>query len=357
MNITHVSFGFHTGGTELMMIDIMACQARAGHKVSLVLINDDADPALLQRIPPEVKVVKVGRPAGSKNPLYLLRYNRQLRSLRPDVVHFHQSQASSYTIPSRRTRYVETIHCLNAPTQPRKYVSRRFAISQGVQANVKQRTGLDTELVPNGITTECILAKAPACDASGARPCAPFRMVIVGRLDHANKGQDIAMRALAQLLRDKPGIDASLDLIGEGASLPMLTSLARELGIEDRVKFLGNRSREYVYEHLRDYDLFILPSRYEGFGLTVAEAMAAKLPVLVCDLEGPAEVVAEGRAGTMFHCGDSADCARAMGEIIADYPARELTAQTEAYTRVRECYDVEATARHYLAAYAEITGK
>lgn len=357
MNITHVSFGFRTGGTELMMIDIMACQAREGHNVSLVLINDDCDPTLIARIPPEVKVVKVRRPVGSKNPLHLLRYNWALRRLHPDVVHFHQSQASSYTIPSSHTKYVETIHCLNAPTQDKKFVSRRFAISQGVQENVKSRTGLDTQLVPNGITASCISSRSPVCGVGGERPRRPFRMVIVGRLDHANKGQDIALEAMATLLKENPNLDVTLDLIGEGKSLPMLSELAGKLNLRDRVKFLGNRSREYVYAHLCDYDLFILPSRYEGFGLTVAEAMAAKLPVLVCDLEGPCEVIDHGRVGTTFTCGDPVDCARAMREVIETYPEREHTACTEAYSRVRDCYDVCATARRYLEAYSELTGK
>ena len=54
-----------------------------------------------------------------------------------------------------------------------------------------------------------------------------------------------------------------------------------ELNLEKHVRFLGNQSREYVYSHLKDYDLFVQPSRFEGFGLTVAEAMAACVPVLV----------------------------------------------------------------------------
>ena len=54
--------------------------------------------------------------------------------------------------------------------------------------------------------------------------------------------------------------------------------------------FLVKQTQDYVAAHLTDYDLFVQPSRWEGFGLTVAEAMAAGVPVLVSEGQGPAEV-------------------------------------------------------------------
>ena len=66
--------------------------------------------------------------------------------------------------------------------------------------------------------------------------------------------------------------------------------LTAELHAETYVRFLGKQTQDYVAAHLTDYDLFVQPSRWEGFGLTVAEAMAAGVPVLVSEGQGPAEV-------------------------------------------------------------------
>ena len=62
--------------------------------------------------------------------------------------------------------------------------------------------------------------------------------------------------------------------------------------------------------HLTDYDLFVQPSRWEGFGLTVAEAMAAGVPVLVSEGQGPAEVTQGSRYGWLFANGDADDLQR-----------------------------------------------
>ena len=69
MNITHVSFGFTTGGAELMMADIMAEQARAGHDVTLIVINRHYEQPLLDGIDKRNRVVKLNSPDGSHKPL------------------------------------------------------------------------------------------------------------------------------------------------------------------------------------------------------------------------------------------------------------------------------------------------
>lgn len=67
--------------------------------------------------------------------------------------------------------------------------------------------------------------------------------------------------------------------------------------LEDHVIFEGLKEQAWIYENLCRYDLFIQPSRYEGFGLTVAEAISAKVPVLVSNIEGPLEIIDGGRLG------------------------------------------------------------
>ena len=107
-----------------------------------------------------------------------------------------------------------------------------------------------------------------------------------------------------------------------------------------------------MYENLCNYDLFIQPSRYEGFGLTVAEAIAAKLPVLVSNIDGPLEIINGGKLGLTFENEDVTDCADKIQKFIEQ--GRNSKQVEEAYQYVCENYDVSVTAQKYLEVYKSV---
>lgn len=351
MNITHVSFGFTTGGAELMMADMMAEQARAGHNVTLIVINRHYEQPLLDALDKRIRVVTLNRPEGSHNPLWYLRYNLTISSTKPQIVHFHSTKASAMTLTRSKVRYVETIHDTMGLPKKTSNIDCMFSISKAVYFSLLNKTGIKSTIIHNGIFTNRI---ANTTNKTERRPNDLFRIVTIARLLHETKGQDIAIEAIKSLKKMCPQLTISLDLIGEGPSESHLRETSNNLGVTDIVNFLGNRSRDYIYSHLCDYDLFLLPSRYEGFGLTVAEAMAAKVPVLVSDIEGPMEVIGNGQFGSHFRCGDPDDCAAAIARIIDDYPRHLAIARTDAYHHVTECYDISATAQKYLDQYSSL---
>lgn len=350
MRITHVIFGFTTGGAELMLADIMAEQAEAGHEVSLVVINHHYEEALLRTLHPRVKQVLVDRPEGSRNPWWVLLYNIALRRTRPDVVHFHQSRGAYITRAIKGVPFVLTMHDtgIAKPPHPRR-IQRVFAISEAVADDIRRRFKIEPTVVPNGIACRAILPKddndPPYSTAAGR----PLRMITVARLMHEKKGQDLAIRAVADLAAR--GIPSTLDIIGTGKSEAYLRQLAEECGVADRVHFLGNRTRSEIYSTLHGYDLFLLPSRYEGFGLTVAEAMAAQVPVVVSDIEGPMEIIEGGRYGSHFRSDDHRSLADTIERVARDYSRFAALARTEAFSHVRSRYDIALTARRYLESY------
>ena len=353
MNITHVSFGFTTGGAELMMADIMAEQARAGHDVTLIVINRHYEQPLLDALDKRIRVVTLNRPEGSHNPLWLLRYNLVLRRTHPHIIHLHSSKAPGFTFNTPGAKIVMTVHDTGINLRHTKKLHQVFAISEAVHADLLQRLSRPSTVVENGITCSRISVKPT--DEANDQSSGSFRIAVVARLMHQKKGQDIAIEALNLLKKSHPSRNVTLDFIGEGSSEQHLRALAETHGLSASINFLGNRSRDYIYSHLCDYDLFLLPSRYEGFGLTVAEAMAAKVPVLVSDIEGPMEVIGNGRFGSHFRCGDPGDCAAAIARIIADYPRHLALARNDAYRHVTERYDISRTAADYLRHYAELT--
>lgn len=114
------------------------------------------------------------------------------------------------------------------------------------------------------------------------------KMLSVGRLSY-EKGHDVLLRAFAETLA--AGLQARLTIVGDGPERSSLESLARKLGIADAVRFTGVLLDEPLAAEMRAADLFALPSRSEGFGVVLVEALATGLPVVATRSGGPADIV------------------------------------------------------------------
>jgi phosphatidylinositol alpha-1,6-mannosyltransferase len=106
----------------------------------------------------------------------------------------------------------------------------------------------------------------------------------------------VIVRSLPELPKD-----VQLLVVGRGPRLPELHALARRLGVDDRIRFCPDVSDAELPQYLRAADLFVFPSqnRLEGFGLVVAEALAAGLPVVIADMPGVREVIEPGTEGLL----------------------------------------------------------
>ena len=115
-----------------------------------------------------------------------------------------------------------------------------------------------------------------------------FRFVTVGNMVE-QKGIDILLKAIANLKHKLSNV--RFDIIGSGKLLEVYQELSKELGIENKVFFLGRLGREKLCSHLQESDAFILTSRHESFGLVYVEAMACGLPVIATKCGGPESYV------------------------------------------------------------------
>lgn len=128
------------------------------------------------------------------------------------------------------------------------------------------------------------------------------------------KGHDVTLRAMSELSTEFPKLRARI--VGEGIELARLRSLARELGVSDRVEFLGRRTRAEVAELLRASDIFVLPSRYEGLGVAYLEAMASGLPVIAYRGQGIQEVIRHNDTGLLMVERTAEGAPRALAAIL-----------------------------------------
>ncbi len=142
------------------------------------------------------------------------------------------------------------------------------------------------------------------------------RVGFVGRL-HPQKSVDVLVRALAVL-----GPGAHLVIGGEGPARPALERLVRQLGLSDRVTFLGLVAHDDVPAVLRALDVAALPSRYEELGTGLVEAMACGLPVVASRTGGIPDVVRDGENGLLAEHGDVAGTAAALRRLLGDADLR-----------------------------------
>lgn len=342
MRIVHCIFSFTVGGAETLLADILNEQVKTDD-VTLVIVNDRYDPALLATVDRRVKVVMYGRHEGSFPLPIFIRLNLALRAMAPDIIHLHDHKLLGL-IRGLDRKIVFTVHHLGLVSGYIRKGVAVVAISDAVSDDIRHRYSQlsDVTVIPNGINLGAIRMREPK---EAGRP---FRIINVARLAHEVKGQHLLIEA-TKLLKAR-NYDVRVDFIGDGGSMDYLRGLAERLGLADEINFLGCRSRGYIYSHLADYDLMCHPSLNEGFGLTVAEGMAAMLPVAVSDEGGPFEVIGYGKWGFHFVTGDAESCADVIAGIIDDYSAASKSLDA-ARKYVADNYSLEAMVAEYKAAY------
>jgi glycosyltransferase involved in cell wall biosynthesis len=160
------------------------------------------------------------------------------------------------------------------------------------------------------IPTFPVIASSPPLDrASLGTPREAKVLLTLSRL-HEKKGLDIFLRALREL----PSCFAWI--AGDGPLQGKLEALAADLGVKERVRFLGWRTDRAAL--LKAADLCVLPSRYEPFGTVILEAWAARTPLVACASAGPVAHVTDGVTGLLTPIDDVAALQSAMGRVLAD---------------------------------------
>lgn len=181
----------------------------------------------------------------------------------------------------------------------------------------------------------------------------PIRFLTVGRLLHW-KGIHLALRAFAQAQLPQ---QSEYWIIGRGAEQQRLQALARTLGLNAHVKFLGNLPRPEVMQIMGQCHALVHPSLHESGGYVCAEMMAAGRPVICLNLGGPAvQVTPEtGRVVTAHRPGQViVDLATAMTELAQD-PILCQTLGQAGQKRVKALYDWSVKGEHLSRIYHEIS--
>ena len=312
MRIAHVHKMRGIGGSERHLLTLLPALAERGHDVVFVGLDDPAwNPADFYDAL-EVQAVRL-----RSGPLVLASL---LRSLRADVVHTHLVHADVYggvAARARGARLVSTKHN-DDPFRlgPFRFVerglgmiaSRVVTITDALRAFNVERVGIPAtkvETIHYGLDG---LPHAWGENPADGVPESARILLSTARLT-AQKGVDVAVRSLASLPDD-----VVLVVLGEGPERATLTALARDLGVERRV-FLEGRVPD-VAAWLRRATAYVQPSRWEGFGLGVLEAMHAALPVVATRASSLPELVLDGETGLLVPVDDPDALAEALRRAL-----------------------------------------
>lgn len=309
------------GGADLSMSHLLA-GLDPSIEVSVLGVSPEIVKWVAASRPTSVPRI-VPRPRSGHDVRSLRAHFSALREVAPDIVHVNLSSPWScqYCIAAacllRRPRVVAVYQLPRPPVSERQRRMKRLT-ARGVDRHVGvgARTSREVEQLIGFPTGSVITIHNGVPDEShppAPRPRPGPLIGAVGRLE-PQKGFDVLIRALPQVDR------ATLVLVGDGSERGSLEELADRIGVADRVLWIGWSDEPRSY--LGAVDVFALPSRFEGFPLTVLEALLARTAVAATDVGSVAEAVRHAETGLLVPAEDPAALADAIRRLLGDEALR-----------------------------------
>ena len=208
-----------------------------------------------------------------------------------------------------------------------------------------------TVAIPNGVDPAAFAVAPDRVAAARAHHSDRPHLVFAGRLVHEKGVQDL-LDATAHLISRHPGLTVSI--AGEGPHEEELRDQADRLGLGTTVNFLGFLDGPRLPELLASADCFVMPSRYEPFGMVALEAMAAGAPVVAGRCGGLAEFIVDGVTGLSHEPGNVAELTAAVDRVLTDRTLAD-TLRAAGGAMISERFSWGPIARRTVAAYRRAT--
>jgi glycosyltransferase involved in cell wall biosynthesis len=320
-----------------------------------VLATDARVAAAISASRAGISVATVRSPQGVSDGAALREHLAAIRRFAPDVLHANQAWpwACAYGelagLLTRGARVLAVDHLPLPAAIPRvrrigrrllaRTLSAHVSVGEHSARMVEAVVGLPRDSVvsvPNGVPP---LAAGPARARTAG--------VVIGSLGRLTeqKGYDLLVRALPVLS------DARLVLVGDGPERSALERMASELGVAERLTITGWVTN--APSHLAGFDVFALPSRWEGMPLGILEAMHAGLPVVATDVGSVMEVVSDADTGYVVASDDLAGLQDRLQSLLAA-PALRHRMGERGRARARELYTDTAMAQRYEGVYGRL---
>lgn len=276
---------------------------------------------------------------------------RSTKEFRADVVHAHWwfpsglvARGSGLSAPLVTTLHGSDVRLAAGTRGAARLYASVASASAAVTAVSSWLSGRAAALAPSLPAPEVAPMPVDAALFTPRGPRDSDRVLFVGRLN-AQKGLDVLLRAMPLVTRA-----ATLDVVGDGPDAPKLRALATELGIADRVRWLGVLDQTTLAERYARSAALVIPSVDEGLGLVAVEAALCETPVIANRSGGLVDVVEDGVTGLLVQPGDPRALAEAIDKVIQTPQASERFGR-EGRRRALERFAPDAVAAKYHAIY------
>jgi len=360
MKIAHVMMGLERGGARTFMFDLAVESVRQGHAVDIVGFHEGIVSLQARQLNLPFHLVERGARTNLFGPLFRTRC--LFVRLRPDVVHTHTYFPHIVARTAARLAHVPVVvssiqtnlargHGLSGGGSrlrsklvpplvafTDRFADRLFVVSRDIQKEYLRRgvPAHKISYVPNGIRVEKFAAEVDLQSVKGELAIHPDARV-VGTMCSLipRKRVDLVIRLAKELECKVPRI--AVLIIGDGPERGNLERFAGELGVADRVFFIG--ARYDVHRILPALDVFVLASTMEGTSLALMEAMASGTPCVATAVGGTPEIITDGESGLLVPPGDMPSLSSTVLRLLEDDGLRETLGQ-KGRQRVRQDYNV-----------------
>lgn len=356
--------GLSYGGAETQLVNLATKLKCRGWDVRVVsMLPPQAFVEELKNA--DIPLATLNMRRGVADPRAVFRLLKILREWKPDIVHSHMVHAN---LLARVTRLLSPIPVLICTAHNTYEGGRHREIFYrltdflcdlttqiswaGLERYVQVGAVPEHKIryIPNGIDVNrfmtCQEARNRIRDKLELNDF--FVWLAVGRFD-IQKDYPNLLHALYKVAEKFN--DALLLIAGDGPLRPDMEELTRKLGLDKQVRFLGICHN--IPELMNAADAFILSSRWEGFGLVLAEAMSCQLPVVATDSGGPREILNGGTLGFLVPPGDSEALATAMAKMMALSEAERRAMGKAGRAYIEANYSLEHVVDQWEALYME----
>ncbi|MFA6527981.1 MAG: glycosyltransferase family 4 protein [Candidatus Gracilibacteria bacterium] len=361
------------GGAEVHIVEVIKRLAERGYKLEVFVGIDDSIKTVLSHENISIHTVQYKRVKNFYSIFYARAALRQIRAFlrknKVDILHSKQTFPQGYIAAKLKREFgLPLYQTIQNPLAYKeelvikgsvmkimgslwlKFAERwvKFAMRNtdlcGCVSSYSEEKAImlgakKTMIIPNGVDTDIFY---PMKERAGG-----YKIVTTSTLIPRN-GIDVLVRAFGHIAHTIP--QATLEIAGDGPMEDELKHLVKELGVEGRVKFLGTLPHEKVPDLLRSADLFVRPSRAEGFGVSFVEAMACGVPVITCPSGGIVDFVVDGKTGIFVRPDDPKGLADAIEAVFIDIGKLE-DMKVQALKMVRERYSWDKITDKVCEAY------
>ncbi|KAA3656194.1 MAG: glycosyltransferase [Calditrichaeota bacterium] len=353
MRILHIIHTLEYGGAERMLLSTVRAQSRTEDVYVCSMYGNDLMKDKFKLICRDVKLLNFKH---KFNPLIILKIYKLIKKYDVDIVHTHLFFSSVYGQIAAKISGVPALcseHNISNWEKNNKLVKmglnfysrlarRILVVSEAIKnAAIENRIPVEKIIVLHNAID---LNLDPFINTGRKKQNHIFTFGSVGRLD-SRKGFDILIKACS-IVRKR--YDCHCVIVGDGDERVRLTSMIQELNLQSTISLVGAQSD--VWSFLVLMDCFVLPSRNEGFGIAIIEAMAAGIPVIGSRVGGISEIITDTDNGLLFDSENVDDLCKKMVWIIENKnAASEMSAR--ALHLVREKFSIEVYNLKLLGIY------